>query len=147
LNAVDFLSTIAQVSVAIAGFSGIVVAIGHRAAGALTAIERLRLVGLLAESFFILALVVTAMMVIAVALLQVYNIVSLREFWPFAVALAFHLALALILFAGFFLVYAAVPPNHTRCGIGRSRDLHTQICRLPGARLMLAVGRPREVRA
>jgi hypothetical protein len=61
LNAVDFLSTIAQVSVAIAGFSGIVVAIGHRAAGALTAIERLRLVGLLAESFFILALVVTAM--------------------------------------------------------------------------------------
>jgi hypothetical protein len=64
LNAVDFLSTIAQVSVAIAGFSGIVVAIGHRAAGALTAIERLRLVGLLAESFFILALVVTAMILL-----------------------------------------------------------------------------------
>jgi hypothetical protein len=92
-------------------------------------------------------LLVFVPLVIAVALLQVYNIVSLREFWPFAVALAFHLALALILFAGLFLVYAAVPPNHTRCGIGRSRDLHTQICRLPGARLMLAVGRPREVRA
>jgi len=47
----DFLSLVVEISIAIAGFSGIVVVLGRRQSGEWTSVDRLRLRGLLNASF------------------------------------------------------------------------------------------------
>jgi hypothetical protein len=142
-----------EVSIAIAGFSGIVVVLGRRQAGEWTPAERLRLRGLLNASFAPmglsgLALILLASEVpsekvwrcssglyavlyavfwthgmrlaarldpgetdraqmlsvgisgVAVVLLLVVNAISILAFWPFAIALVYHTALALFNFVG-----------------------------------------------
>ena len=61
MNGEEFLATIAQLSVSVVGFSGIVIAVGSRASGAWSAIDRVRLVGLVTESLIPLALALAAM--------------------------------------------------------------------------------------
>ena len=157
MNPSDFLSTVAQVAVAIAGFSGIVVAVGQRTVRDLAPVDRVRLVGLVADTSLALMLSLMTMILlntdialsrvwlvcsaveaivipvsygirfryafrtaaadvtraharatlaiflpilIVVFLLQAYNVVLLREFWPFAVGLVFHVWASLAVFGG-----------------------------------------------
>ncbi len=67
MTSVEFLAMVAQLSVSILGFSGIVIAVGSRASGDLSAIDRVRLLGLLTESLIPLVIALVVMIVLTTA--------------------------------------------------------------------------------
>ena len=82
----DTLSIFAEISIALAGFSGIVIAFGGRSVGSLGALEIRRL-----SNLFILSGVVLTLALVGISMLHVSGI-NVAQFWSWASAAVFLIA-------------------------------------------------------
>ena len=152
MDQVELLTAIIEASIALIGFSGLVIALGHRASGEWLPLEKLRLTTLLSGGVVLLGCAVLALtllsaglpqstawtvssvtwavlvvpstawgisrgyrmpedrtagltyrvvvsaVVVALATIQVANVISLQEFWPFFLALGATLILGVTQF-------------------------------------------------